>query len=158
MQILMQQGKIRRWGVSNLDYAEIQTLWQLTNGRECATNQVLYHLGSRGIEFDLLPWCQQQAMPIMAYCPLAQAGRLHSEIITHPTVMTMANRYQISVAQLLLAWVIHHPGVMAIPKAGTVAHVRENAAALQVALSESDIARLNAAFPAPQHKTPLDMV
>lgn len=94
----------------------------------------------------------------MAYCPLAQAGRLRGELINHPTVKEIASRYTISVAQLLLTWVIQHTGVMAIPKAATVAHAQENAAAMQVALSESDMARLDAAFPPPQQKTPLDVV
>ena len=81
MEKLIAQGKIRRWGVSNLDYADMQELWQLPGGNQCATNQVLYHLGSRGIEYDLLPWCQQQQMPVMAYSPLAQAGRLRNGLL-----------------------------------------------------------------------------
>lgn len=158
MQTLMQQGKIRRWGVSNLDYDDMQELWQLGAGRECVTDQVLYHLGSRGIEYDLLPWCQQHQVPVMAYCPLAQAGRLRSELMSDAVVQDVAHQHGISVAQVLLAWVISHQGVMAIPKAGSIAHVRENAAALEVTLSDEALARLNNAFPAPGYKTPLDVV
>lgn len=158
MQKLQQQGKIRRWGVSNLDFDDMQELTALDGGEACATNQVLYHLASRGIEHDLLPWCQQQNMPVMAYCPLAQAGRLRSGLMNHPALNELAQQKGITVAQLLLAWVISHDGVMAIPKAGSVAHVKENAAALGVVLTDEDKTVMEKAFPAPGRKTPLDMV
>lgn len=158
MQLLRQQGKIRSWGVSNFDYADMQALSSLAGGEDCAANQVLYHLASRGIEYDLLPWCQQQSMPVMAYCPLAQAGRLREGLMHHPALNQLAAEKGITVAQLLLAWVVSHDGVMAIPKAGSVAHVRENAAALDIALSEEDRAKMEKAFPAPGRKTPLDVV
>lgn len=158
MQKLQQQGKIRRWGVSNLDFDDMQELTALDGGEACATNQVLYHLASRGIEHDLLPWCQQQNMPVMAYCPLAQAGRLRSGLMNHPALNELAQRKGITVAQLLLAWGISHDGVMAIPKAGSVAHVKENAAALGVVLTDEDKTVMEKAFPAPGRKTPLDMV
>ncbi|WP_435954053.1 aldo/keto reductase [Dryocola sp. BD626] len=158
MQKLQQQGKIRRWGVSNLDFEDMQELIALDGGEGCATNQVLYHLASRGIEHDLLPWCQQQNMPVMAYCPLAQAGRLRSGLMNHPALNELAQQKGITVAQLLLAWVISHDGVMAIPKAGSVAHVKENAAALGVVLTDEDKTVMEKAFPAPGRKTPLDMV
>ncbi len=158
MQLLRQQGKIRSWGVSNFDYADMQALSALAGGEDCAANQVLYHLASRGIEYDLLPWCQQQSMPVMAYCPLAQAGRLREGLMHHPALNQLAAEKGITVAQLLLAWVVSHDGVMAIPKAGSVAHVRENAAALDITLSEEDRAKMEKAFPAPGRKTPLDVV
>lgn len=158
MQTLMQQGKIRRWGVSNLDYDDMQELWRIGAGRECVTDQVLYHLASRGIEHDLLPWCQQHQVPVMAYCPLAQAGRLREGLMHNPVVNDIARERGISVAQLLLAWVISHQGVLAIPKAGSVAHVRENAAALEITLGDNELARLDKAFPAPKGKTRLDVV
>lgn len=158
MEKLVAQGKIRRWGVSNLDVDEMQALWQVVDGSRCATNQVLYHLASRGIEHDLLPWCQQQSLPVMAYSPLAQAGRLRNGLMNHPALSKLAMQKGITVAQLLLAWVISHQGVIAIPKAGSVGHVEENAAALEVVLNAHDIALMEQAFPAPGHKTPLDMV
>ncbi|MTH46834.1 aldo/keto reductase [Intestinirhabdus alba] len=158
METLITQGKIRRWGVSNLDYDDMQALWQVAGGRQCATNQVLYHLGSRGIEYDLLPWCQQQGMPVMAYSPLAQAGRLRDGLLHHPTINEIALGHRATAAQILLAWVISHRGVMAIPKAASVEHVRQNAAALDIRLSAEEIARLEAAYPAPPGKTALDMV
>lgn len=158
MEALVAQGKIRRWGVSNFDTDDMQALWQVPGGRGCATNQVLYHLASRGIEYDLLPWCQQQQLPVMAYSPLAQAGRLRDGLISHPALNGLAREKGVTVAQLLLAWIISHKGMMAIPKAGSIAHVKENAAALEVVLDENDIAVMEKAFPAPGRKTPLDMV
>lgn len=158
METLQQQGKIGRWGVSNLDYDDMQELWSVTGGTACATDQVLYHLASRGIEYDLLPWCQQQNMPVMAYCPLAQAGRLRSGLMNHPVVNDIARHHQASAAQILLAWVISHKGVMAIPKAATLEHVTENAGALRIALSAEEILKLDNAFPAPDHRTALDVV
>ena len=158
METLLRQGKIRRWGVSNLDYDDMQELYGVTGGKACATNQVLYHLGSRGIEFDLLPWCQQQQIPLMAYCPLAQAGRLRDDLFNSRAVQDVAHAHQATPAQVLLAWAIRQPGVMAIPKASSVDHVKENAAALALQLSDEAIALLDQAFPAPGRKTPLDVV
>lgn len=158
METLQQQGKIGRWGVSNLDCDDMQELWSVTGGTACATDQVLYHLASRGIEYDLLPWCQQQNMPVMAYCPLAQAGRLRSGLMNHPVVNDIARNHQASTAQILLAWVISHKGVMAIPKVATLEHVTENAGALGIALSAEELLKLDNAFPAPDHKTALDVV
>lgn len=158
METLQQQGKIGRWGVSNLDREDMQELWQVPGGQACAANQVLYHLASRGIEYDLLPWCQQQQIPVMAYSPLAQAGRLRSGLMNNPVVNKIAQHHRASPAQILLAWVISHQGVIAIPKAGTQEHVRENAQALAITLSDEELRLLDNAFPAPGRKTPLDMV
>ncbi|WP_448886666.1 aldo/keto reductase [Citrobacter telavivensis] len=158
METLIAQGKIRRWGVSNLDVDDMQALWQVPGGRQCATNQVLYHLASRGIEYDLLPWCQQHQLPMMAYSPLAQAGRLRSGLLNHPVVNEIAHAHSASAAQILLAWVISHQGVMAIPKAASVEHVQQNAAALSITLSAQELAALEKAYPAPKGKTALDMV
>ena len=158
MEKLIAQGKIRRWGVSNLDDDAMQKLWQVAGGKQCATNQVLYHLASRGIEYDLLPWCQQHQMPVMAYSPLAQAGRLRSGLLNNPVINEIAHAHRASAAQILLAWVISHQGVMAIPKAASVEHVQENAAALNITLSASELAALDKAYPAPKGKTALDMV
>ncbi|WP_318364655.1 aldo/keto reductase [Enterobacter sp.] len=158
MERLIREGKIRRWGVSNFDYDDMQELWSVAGGQACATNQVLYHLGSRGIEFDLLPWCRQQQMPVMAYCPLAQAGRLRDDLFNSRAVQEVAHAHQATPAQVLLAWAIREQGLMAIPKASSADHVKENAAALALNLSAEAIAMLEKAFPAPGRKTPLDMV
>ena len=158
METLQQQGKIRHWGVSNFDADDMQELWEENAGTRCLTNQVLYHLASRGIEYDLLPLCQQHHTPVMAYCPLAQAGRLRQTLFDHPLLLQIAQQKGISVAQLLLSWVIRQPGVLAIPKASSVAHVLENAAALQITLAQEELALIDQAFPPPPHKVALDVV
>ncbi len=158
METLQQQGKIRQWGVSNFDTDDMQELWQEPGGGACATNQVLYHLASRGIEYSLLPECQQRQIPLMAYCPLAQAGRLRRGLFASEHLNQLAQQKGISVAQLLLAWVIRKEGVIAIPKASSVAHVQDNAAALQVSFSSDELALLNRHFPPPAAKEPLDVV
>ncbi|WP_034944784.1 aldo/keto reductase [Erwinia oleae] len=158
METLQQQGKIRRWGVSNFDSDDMQALLNERGGEACAANQVLYHLASRGIEYDLLPLCRERAMPVMAYCPLAQAGRLRHDLMTHVKLNEIAQQKGVSVAQLLLAWVIREEGVMAIPKAGSIQHVKENAAALDITLTRAERETIDRAFPAPDRKLPLDIV
>lgn len=158
MESLQQQGKIRHWGVSNFDHDDMLELWQEPGGKSCLINQVLYHLASRGIEYDLLPQCQQREMPIMAYCPLAQAGRLRQALFDDAHLKQIAQQKGISVAQVLLAWVIRQQGVLAIPKASSVAHVQQNAAALSINLTDEELSIIDRAFPAPQSKTALDVV
>ncbi|WP_038914005.1 aldo/keto reductase [Dickeya zeae] len=158
MERLQQAGKIGRWGVSNLDTRDMVELWSCQGGSQCQTNQVLYHLASRGIEYDLLLWCQQRQLPVMAYCPLAQAGQLRHDLLAHPAVVQVARQQALTPAQVLLAWVVRQSGVIAIPKASTLAHVKENAVALDVTLSPEQIAILDEAYPAPRHKQPLDVV
>lgn len=158
METLRRAGKILRWGVSNFDSDDLNELLAEEEGANCAANQVLYHLASRGIEYDLLPDCQQRNIPLMAYCPLAQAGRLRHDLMSHPLLNQIAQQKGISVAQLLLAWVIRKEGVIAIPKAGSLQHVRENAAALDITLSSDELASINQAFPPPTGKMPLDVV
>lgn len=159
---LREAGKIRRFGVSNFDVDEMATLQSLPGGDACAVNQVLYHLGSRGIEHSLLPWQRQHGIPTMAYCPLAQAGSLRRDLLTHPEVTDIAAALGITPAQLLLAWAIRPVegtrDVIAIPKATGLDHVAQNAAVLEVELDETSLARLDAAFPAPTRKPSLDIV
>lgn len=152
-------GKIRRWGVSNLDLHEIEALWRLDGAAEnCMVNQVLYHLGSRGIEFDLLPWCREHQLPIMAYCPLAQAGRLRRDLLQNPVVLEVAAAHNATPAQILLAWAIRHHDVIAIPKAVQEQHIRENAAAAEIVLLRAERQALDAVFPPPASKVSLDIV
>lgn len=158
MSQLQQQGKIRRWGVSNFDIDDLNELFAEAQGGSCATNQVLYHLASRGIEYDVLPECQQRNIPVMAYCPLAQAGRLRHDLMTQPVLKEIARQKGITVAQLLLAWVIREEGVMAIPKASSVQHVSENAAALDIHLTSEERAAINGVYAPPATKLPLDVV
>ena len=159
---LQAQGKIRRFGVSNFDIDEMQALASLPGGGHCAVNQVLYHLGSRGIEHSLLPWQRERGLPTMAYCPLAQGGRLRRELLGHPELQAMAAEHGATPTQLLLAWAIRpvdgQRDVIAIPKAVQPEHVRQNAEALRLQLSDEVLSRLDAAFPAPNRKTPLDIV
>ena len=158
MEKLIAAGKIRRWGVSNLDMREMRRLQALAGSEQCMVNQLLYHLGSRGIEFDLLPWQRQRKMALMAYCPLAQAGRLRTQLLQDETVLSVAEELQATPLQVLLAWVIRDGDVIAIPKASSVAHVQENAAAAALTLNAQQRARLDNAFPPPHRATPLDIV
>jgi diketogulonate reductase-like aldo/keto reductase len=150
---LHQAGKIRHWGVSNLDLAEMKRLTAIAGGQACATNQVLYNLSRRGIEFDLLPWSRERAMPIMAYTPIEQ-GR----ILGHKVLGAVAARLGATPAQVALAWVLRQPGVVTIPKAGTRAHVRENRKALDLRLDAEALHALDAAFPPPTRARPLEML
>ncbi|WP_407295973.1 aldo/keto reductase [Stutzerimonas zhaodongensis] len=147
---LKDQGKIRRWGVSNLDLDDIREL----DAPACAVNQVLYNPQERGIEFDLLPWCQAQGMPVMAYCPLGQGG----DLLRHQAVLDVARRHSAEPAQIALAWALRQPGVLVIPKSSNTAHVRTNAGAVELALSADDLALLDNAFPPPSRPRPLQMV
>ena len=146
---LKRAGKILRWGVSNFDLAEMKPL----DGTAVASNQVLYNLTRRGIEFDLLPWCRQRGIPVMAYSPIEQ-GR----ILNNKALVALAKARGCSAAQLALAWVLRQDGVVAIPKATNPAHVRENRAALDIALSEAECAALDKAFPPPNRPTALAML
>jgi diketogulonate reductase-like aldo/keto reductase len=151
---LLRDGKIRHWGVSNLDTDDMNELEAIGSGIGApAVNQVLYNLMRRGIEFDLLPWCRTRAIPIMAYSPLEQ-----SRLSKHRTLSVIAGRLGRTPSQIALAWVLRQPDVIAIPKAGRVEHVRENRAAIDVSLTPEDIAELDAAFPPPVRKRPLEMI
>ncbi len=157
MEELVKEGKIRRWGVSNLDVEELELLLSLPGGENCQTDQVLYHLGSRGAEVRLLPFMKKQGMPLMAYCPLAQAGKLQSGILRNEVLKEIAAARGVSVFQILLAFSIRDEDVFAIPKAASVSHVRENIEAEAIILSEKEAAALNEAFPAPEYVFGLDM-
>lgn len=158
MESLQQAGKIARWGVSNLDKEELQMLWSLPGGDKCMTDQVLYHAASRGIEYDLLPWCRERNVPVMAYCPLAQAGTLRHNVLGNHVITLLAEQRGVTPSQIALAWVIRQQGVIAIPKAVQSAHVQQNAAALTLELSEEEVRQIDRAFPAPRGKTALDIV
>jgi diketogulonate reductase-like aldo/keto reductase len=149
---LRQAGKIRRWGVSNLDQDDLEELGAALP--DCATDQVLYSLEHRGAEFDLLPFCTERAMPVMAYSPVGQGGRM----LRNPSLVSVAARHGKSPAQIAIAWTLRQPGVVSIPKAATLAHVRENAAAREITLSPEDISALDEAFPPPRRKRPLAML
>ncbi|MDD2056935.1 aldo/keto reductase [Pseudomonas sp. GD03860] len=149
---LREAGKIGRWGVSNFDVDDLRELHEYSS--HCATNQVLYNPAQRGIEFDLLPWSHKRQLPTMAYCPLAQAGRL----LKHPTLEEIAERHGATPAQVSLAWVTREDGVIAIPKAVDPEHVRLNAAAAHLVLNSEDLRAIDRAFPVPTRKQHLAMV
>lgn len=184
MEELRSAGLIRRWGVSNFDMEDMDELMAaqrdvLGNGvvgvyrsaidgtddtadsaeahtAACATNQVLYHLGSRGVEVALKPWMTARRMPMMAYCPLAQGGTLTHGLMDSPAVTDVAKRHDATPAQVLLAWAMRDGMTIAIPKASTVEHARQNARAAALCLDADDLAQLDAAFPAPRQRVPLD--
>ena len=149
---LKEAGKIRYWGVSNFDVDDMEELLDKA-GRACAANQVLYNLTRRGIEHDLTGWSARHKIPIMAYSPVEQ-GRL----ATHRGLEAVAKAHGVTPAQIALAFVLAQPNFIAIPKATEPAHVRENAAAAEIALSAADLAALDAAFPPPRRKTSLEMI
>jgi diketogulonate reductase-like aldo/keto reductase len=158
MEELVRRGKIRHWGVSNFDVDDMEELFRVKGGENCAVNQVLYHLGSRGVEYDLLPWLERHRVPLMAYCPLAQAGTLRSGLLTNQTVREIAKEHHAVPAQILLAFLMSKSNVFAIPKAGSKKHTLENAAAVDIVFSPEEAARLDEAFPPPGHKMFLDIV
>ena len=158
MEELKARGLIRAWGVSNFDRADMEELFSVPGGDRCAANQVLYHLGSRGVEYDLLPWMQKHSVAMMAYCPLAQAGALRRGLMDSPAVQTAAQAHGVSAAQVLLAFTLRQPGVVPIPRTGDPAHTLDNAGAAGLILTDAEFAALDAAFPAPDRPVPLDIV
>lgn len=150
---LLSAGKIRYWGVSNFDLADMEELVRLRAGAAVATNQVLYNLSRRGIEYDLLPWSAQRNVPIMAYSPIEQ-GRL----LGHPELQRIASSHGATPAQIALAWVLRRDGVIAIPKAGSPDHVKQNHMALEIPLGPEDFTTLDRVFLPPATKTPLEMI
>ena len=148
---LRDAGKIGDWGVSNFDADDLDELGAIDSSAHCAANQVLYNLAHRGIEWDTLPLCREQRMPLMAYCPVDQGGRM----LRSAALRAVAARQRVTTAQIALAWLVRQDGVVAIPKAVSEGHVRENRAALGIELSAADLAELDAAFPPPQRKIPL---
>lgn len=149
---LKQQGKIRAWGVSNFDIDDMQELATISDGASCATDQVLYNVASRGIEYSLKPWLEQRHMPTMAYSPLGSGGNLLSQAV----LAQIARKHQASPAAIALAWAIRSGTVIAIPESGEPAHIRDNAKVLSLTLDPEDLRAIDAAFPPPTHKVSLD--
>ncbi|MBA3588449.1 aldo/keto reductase, partial [Methylibium sp.] len=158
MESLMAAGKVRSWGVSNLDVADLQELEAITARRQaghgrCAVNQVYYSLTERGPEFSLLPWMRARSMPLMAYSPIDQGS-----LAADDTLAEIGQARGLTAAQVTLAWVISRPGVVAIPKASSDAHLQENLVAERAALSEHELRLIDSRFPAPKKKTRLSMI
>ncbi len=153
-QALQRDGHIRHWGVSNFDAAGMRAVASAPGGADCATDQVLYHPDERGIEFDLLPWCRQRRMPVMAYSPVGQAGRL----LRSRALIEVAKRHGATPAQVAIAWAMRDGNVIAIPKAADPDHVRQNAAAAALALTAEDLAAIDTAHKPPTKRQPLAML
>jgi diketogulonate reductase-like aldo/keto reductase len=149
---LQQRGRIRHWGVSNFDLDDLHELDAVPGGRACSANQVYFSISERGAEFGLLPWQRARQMPLMAYSPIDQGA-----LADHPSLRAIAERHAATPAQVALAWVLSHPGVMAIPKAAQPLHLRHNWGAARLELDAADHAALNRAFPPPRRKRPLAM-
>jgi len=139
-------GKIRAWGVSNFNVSDMEDLFHVPHGDRCATNQVLYNVGSRGIEYDLLPWCEQRGMPVMAYSPLGG-----NSLVDDPTLARIGAAHGCSASAVALAWAIRSGNVIAIPESGSAAHVKQNAVALSLTLTPQELETLDAAYPPPHH-------
>ena len=154
---LQRAGKIRHYGVSNLDLADMQEWWGAPGGAGCATNQLLYNLGRRGIAWDLLPWLRERRVPVMAYSPLEQA-----RLFSNSRFTTLAQRWGMTPSQLALAWLLRHDDrrgdMIVIPKCSSVARVEENAAARDITLSESQLFELDQIFPPPKKAASLEML
>ena len=150
---LKKDGKIDAWGVSNLDVDDLDELARVPNGKHCASNQVLYHLGSRSIEWQLLEQCRRDRIMVMAYSPLGQGP-----LLKKPALKKIADKHGCDPAAVALAWVLRQPGVITIPKAVRPEHVRANVTALDVTLDKDDLAAVDAAFPPPKRATPLGML
>jgi diketogulonate reductase-like aldo/keto reductase len=147
-------GKIKRWGVSNFDVDDMEELLSLEHGRKCAANQVLYNLQNREIEFDLLLWSQTNKIPVMAYSPVGHSGQL----LRNASLEKIAQSHDATPGQIALTWVLRQPEVIAIPKASTEAHVRDNAASLKIKLTKEDLTDLDREFPSPKSKRPLPVL
>jgi diketogulonate reductase-like aldo/keto reductase len=155
---LKQAGKILDYGVSNFDIDDMEEAAALPGGGAVATNQVLYNLMNRGIEWDLLPWCRSRGLPVMAYSPFVSAPPALTRLLGNAALKALAARHGATPAQIALAWLLHRPGVVAIPKAVQPAHVRANRAAYDLVLTADDLAELDRAFPPPRKKAPLAML
>lgn len=163
MEDLKAKGLIRRWGVSNFDVADMDELWKVPGGNKCCINQILYNLGARGIEYDLLQWQRAHKVPLMAYCPIGQAGDLVTQagvskaaIMKDKNVIELAKRRGISIVQLLLSFALQYDDMVAIPKAVGKAHIDENFAARDIRLTEGDLALLSESFPSPTEKVNME--
>jgi diketogulonate reductase-like aldo/keto reductase len=152
-EVLRRSGKIRHWGVSNFDTEDMEELFAVEGGTNCVTNQVLYNVTRRGPEFDLIPWMAKHRMPLMAYSPIEQ-GRLPKTGI----LQTIGRSHDASSYQIALAWLLQKPGIIAIPKASSPAHVRDNRQATEIRLRPDELKAIDAEFPPPRRKRPLETI
>ncbi|ANZ60038.1 hypothetical protein AYR62_02065 [Secundilactobacillus paracollinoides] len=152
------KGKIKAWGVSNFDIDDMTELWDLPIGNKVAANEDLYNLGSRGIEYSLLGWQTDHNVPMIAYSPVGNADSLGANMTGNANVLKVAAAHNATAYQIILAWAIHRPQVLAIPKTAQPEHMTDNVAAMDITLSKAELALLDVAFPAPTRKLPLDIL
>ena len=157
-QFLKESGTILDYGVSNFDVDDMEEAYALPGGNEIATNQVLYNLAHRGIEWELLPWCRDRGIPIMAYSPLGGDAAEQKQILNDPSIKKVAARHDATPAQIALAWVLRQPDMVVIPKSSKPQHIRDNRAAHDIELTDQDLKELDQAFPPPHRKIPLEML
>jgi diketogulonate reductase-like aldo/keto reductase len=150
---LVDAGKIRGWGVSNFDVVDLAEVLAVAGDGAVQTDQVLYNLAHRGIEFDLLPWCRDRGIPVMAYSPIDRGS-----LVEHDVVVAVAEKHGATPAQVALAWVLRQDDVCAIPKASIHEHVRENRGALDLHLDNEDLTLIDEVFPPPTRPQPLDVI
>lgn len=155
LEALQQQGYIRHWGVSNFDLVDLQELWATENGQHCFANEALYNLGSRGVEFSVLPWQQQRQIAFIGYAPF---GSEHGQFFqVKPALKVLAAAKGVSVQQIMLAWTLQQ-GYLTIPKAGQQVHMQANLAALQLSLTAAEVHQLEQDYPAPTQQQRLDII
>jgi diketogulonate reductase-like aldo/keto reductase len=157
-QLLKQTGRIRDYGVSNFDVADLQEVFTLPGGDEIATNQVLYNLAHRGIEWALMPWCRERRIPLMAYSPVGHKPTEQKQMFSHSATRSVASRRHATPQQIALAWLLRWQDVVAIPKASRPEHLRQNRAAHDIQLTDRDLEEMDAAFPPPGRKIQLEML
>lgn len=158
MEEMVKKGKIRSWGASNFDVSDLQELWALPNGDHCVTNQDLYNLDERGIEFDLLPVMRAHRLPLIAYSPLAQGDSISGKLATNKVLQEIAANHQATIYQVMLAWTLWEPGVLAIPKSGSAQHAQLNVQASSLEFTSDELKQLAATFPKPTSKQPLAVI
>lgn len=156
LQQLQQKGKIKHWGVSNFDISDMEELMDLPNADQVAANEDLYNLGSRGIEYTLLPWMRQRHIPLIAYTPVA-AGDARGRLTNDPVVKQIADNHSATAWQIILAWAIRDGNTLAIPQSGDPKHAVDNVKAADITLTDNELAQLDVEFPKPTSKQPLDM-
>ena len=155
LQALQNEGLIRSWGVSNFDIDDMEELWQLPEGQNCVVNEDLYNLETRGIEYSLLPWQREHHVPLIAYSPLGRGPKMGSTMMKNEAVVQVAEEHEASTYQILLAWVMQQPDVLAIPKSSSSKHLLSNLKALDIELTPEDLQILEKAYPKPERKEPL---
>ncbi|TPR38993.1 aldo/keto reductase [Apilactobacillus micheneri] len=158
LETLKQKGKIRHWGVSNFDIDDMQELVGVPNGKNVFTNEDLYNMGVRGIEYSLLPWQRKHNLPLIAYAPMDEGDSRHHNIERNSVLQKVADKHNVSVYQVMLAWTIRDKNTIAIPQTTSKKHMLDNIAAGKIKLDKDDLDMINTAFPAPNHKTPLDII